>query len=123
MKTELSYLPPEAGLKAGQSHREADSFQETFIPERLKFLPRGGSSGGTRRILLDIEKVCFTVPSLINLSRNAILSPSGEVPELLVKPKSVIFMGKPPQMPVSPKRELGKHLQLSRTEQLAEMGA
>lgn len=41
MKTELSYLPPEAGLKAGQSHREKkilkkDSFQEDFIPEWLK---------------------------------------------------------------------------------------
>lgn len=69
------------------------------------------------------KNVCFTIPSLINLSRNAILSRGGEVPELLVKPKSVIFMGKPAQMPVSPKREFGKHLQLSRTEQLAEMGA
>lgn len=44
MKTELSYLRTDAGLKAVQSHREIYFLQEAFISELLKMLLTGARS-------------------------------------------------------------------------------
>lgn len=63
MKTELSYLRTDAGLKAVQPHREIYFLQEAFISELLKMLLTGARSEEERDLNWTFKMFVSLLPS------------------------------------------------------------